>query len=52
MDDDPHVFATTLVENVRLPSTGSGDPAVEIALRRARLGPWLDTLPEVCTLAR
>ncbi|WP_148616332.1 ATP-binding cassette domain-containing protein [Nocardioides rubriscoriae] len=46
VDDDPHVFATTLVENVRLARPGADDDEVEAALRRARLGPWLDSLPE------
>ncbi len=46
VDDDPHVFATTLVENVRLARPESTDAEVEEALRQARLGPWLDSLPE------
>lgn len=46
VDDDPHVFASTLVENVRLARPTAVDEEVEHALRRARLGPWLDTLPE------
>ncbi len=46
VDDDPHVFATTLVENVRLARPEASDSDVEIAMRRARLGPWLDTLPD------
>ena len=46
VDDDPHVFATTLVENVRLARPEATDEEVELALRQAALGPWLDTLPE------
>ena len=46
VDDDPHVFASTLVENVRLARPSATDAEVEAALRRARLGPWLDTLPD------
>jgi ATP-binding cassette subfamily C protein CydCD len=46
VDDDPHVFASTLVENVRLARPEASDAEVEGALRRASLGPWLDTLPE------
>ena len=46
VDDDPHVFATTLVENVRLARPEAGDDEVEAALRHARLGTWLDGLPE------
>jgi ATP-binding cassette subfamily C protein CydCD len=45
VDDDPHVFATTLAENVRLARPGASDAEVEDALRRARLGGWLDSLP-------
>lgn len=46
VDDDPHVFATTLVENVRLARPEASNAEVDHALRHARLGPWLDTLPE------
>ena len=46
VDDDPHVFASTLVENVRLARPGASDADVEAALRSARLGDWLDQLPE------
>ncbi|MCD4535425.1 thiol reductant ABC exporter subunit CydD [Nocardioides sp. cx-169] len=46
VDDDPHLFATTLVENVRLARPSATDDEVEVALRRARLGPWLEALPE------
>ncbi|MDO9498219.1 MAG: ATP-binding cassette domain-containing protein, partial [Nocardioides sp.] len=46
VDDDPHVFASTLVENVRLARPAATDDDVEVALRRARLGPWLDSLPD------
>lgn len=45
VDDDPHVFSTTLAENVRLARPGATDAEVEDALRRARLGDWLDSLP-------
>jgi ATP-binding cassette subfamily C protein CydCD len=45
VDDHPHVFATTLVENVRFARPESTDQEVEAALRRARLGDWLDALP-------
>jgi ATP-binding cassette subfamily C protein CydCD len=46
VDDDPHVFATTLAENVRLARPSATDGEVETALRQARLGPWLDSLPD------
>jgi len=46
VDDDPHVFATTLVENVRFARPEASDDEVELALRNARLGAWLDNLPD------
>jgi ATP-binding cassette subfamily C protein CydCD len=46
VDDDPHVFGTTLVENIRLARPEACDDEVEQALRQARLGEWLDTLPD------
>ncbi|MGY0389357.1 thiol reductant ABC exporter subunit CydD [Nocardioides sp. WG-D5] len=45
VDDDPHVFASNLVENVRLARPEATDEEVEQALRRAHLGDWLDALP-------
>ncbi len=46
VDDDPHVFASTLAENVRLARPGADDVAVEQAVREAGLGGWLESLPE------
>jgi ATP-binding cassette subfamily C protein CydCD len=46
VDVDPHIFATTLVENVRLARPAASDSEVETALRQACLGDWLDSLPE------
>jgi ATP-binding cassette subfamily C protein CydCD len=46
VDDDPYVFASTLVENVRLARPDAADDEVETAIRAAHLGPWLDGLPE------
>jgi ATP-binding cassette subfamily C protein CydCD len=45
VDDDPHVFASTLAENVRLARPGASDADVDRALRRAHLGDWIDALP-------
>ena len=45
VDDDPHVFASTLAENVRLARPDADDDAVRTALERACLGPWVDALP-------
>ncbi|QSR26988.1 ABC transporter permease [Nocardioides aromaticivorans] len=46
VDDQPHVFATTLLENVRLARPEASATEVEEALRAACLGPWLDGLPD------
>lgn len=46
VDDDPHVFASTVAENVRLARPGASDAEVARALRHARLGPWLDGLDD------
>ncbi len=45
LDDDPYLFATDVVENVRLARPDATDDDVERALRAAHLGPWLDALP-------
>jgi ATP-binding cassette subfamily C protein CydCD len=44
--DDPHVFASTVLENVRLARPTATAADVEQALRSVHLGPWLDRLPE------
>lgn len=46
VDDHPHVFGTTLAENIRLARPTATDAEVEDAVRRARLGDWLDSLPD------
>lgn len=46
VDDDPHVFATTVAENVRLARPDADDDAVVAALDRAGLGPWVRSLPD------
>jgi ATP-binding cassette subfamily C protein CydCD len=46
VDDDPHVFASTVAENVRLARPGATDDEVRSALERARLGTWVDALPD------
>jgi ATP-binding cassette, subfamily C, bacterial CydCD len=45
VDDDPHVFGSTVAENVRLARPSAGDDDVANALARANLGPWLASLP-------
>ncbi len=44
VDDDPHVFATTVAENVRLARPGATDDEVAAALGDAGLDLWLDGL--------
>ena len=46
VDDDPHIFATTLAENVRLARPAASDEDVERAVRAAGLETWLDALPD------
>ena len=49
VDDEPHVFASTLRENLRLAlplvDTTTGDPALVSAIQRAGLAGWLEGLP-------
>jgi thiol reductant ABC exporter CydC subunit len=46
VDDEPHVFATSVGANLRLARPDAADDDVDRALRRAGLGPWLDDLPQ------
>jgi ATP-binding cassette subfamily C protein CydCD len=46
IDDDPHVFASTVVENVRLARPDATDGEVADALTAALLGPWVASLPD------
>ena len=46
VDDDPHVFSSTLAENVRLARPGASDDDVRTALGRAGLEVWVDDLPD------
>jgi ATP-binding cassette subfamily C protein CydCD len=46
VDDDPHVFASSVAENVRLARPDATDADVRAALDRACLGPWVDGLPD------
>ena len=42
----PHVFDTSVVENVRLAKPGASDDEVRAALDAVGLGPWLDATPQ------
>ena len=46
VDDDPYVFASTVLENVRLARPEADDDEVGQALSRAGLGSWIETLPQ------
>ncbi|MEP7161513.1 MAG: thiol reductant ABC exporter subunit CydC [Dermatophilaceae bacterium] len=46
VDDEPHIFASTLRENLRLSRPGCADEKIEEALRQAGLGTWFDGLSD------
>jgi ATP-binding cassette subfamily C protein CydC/ATP-binding cassette subfamily C protein CydCD len=46
VDDEPHVFATTVRENLRLARPDADDRDVTEAMLAAGLGSWLETLPD------
>ncbi|MFL6022649.1 MAG: thiol reductant ABC exporter subunit CydC [Marmoricola sp.] len=46
VDDDPHIFASTVAENVRFARPGATDVEVRTALGAAHLGTWVDALPQ------
>jgi thiol reductant ABC exporter CydC subunit len=46
VDDEPHVFATSLRENLRLARPDADDAQLEAALRAAGLGGWFAGLPD------
>lgn len=45
VDDDPHIFASNVAENVRLARPEASDDEVRAALDSAHLGAWIDALP-------
>jgi len=45
VDDDPHVFASNLAENIRLARPEATDAEISTALQAAHLGPWVRDLP-------
>lgn len=46
LDDEPHVFASTVRENLRLARPSATDDEVTAALERGGLGGWLRGLPK------
>jgi ATP-binding cassette subfamily C protein CydCD len=45
VDDDPHIFGSTLAENVRLARPDASDTQIQQALDQAHLGTWSRRLP-------
>jgi thiol reductant ABC exporter CydC subunit len=45
VEQDPHIFDSTIRENLRLARPAASDPDLRAALDRARLLDWVDTLP-------
>jgi ATP-binding cassette subfamily C protein CydC len=43
---DPHIFDTTVRDNLRLARPGASDEQLEAAAARARLLPWIESLPQ------
>jgi ABC-type multidrug transport system fused ATPase/permease subunit len=43
---DAHLFSTSIRENVRIGRPDARDDEIDAALRRARLGEWIATLPD------
>ena len=46
VEQRPHLFDTTLAENLRIGSRSASDAQLEDVLERVGLGPWLAGLPE------
>jgi ATP-binding cassette subfamily C protein CydCD len=46
VDDDPHIFASSLRENLRLAQPDASSEEIEVALRAAQLEAWTSALPE------
>ncbi|GAB78637.1 ATP-binding cassette, subfamily C, CydC [Austwickia chelonae] len=46
VDDEAHVFASNLRENIRFARPGCADGDIEQSLRLAGLGPWYEGLPD------
>jgi ATP-binding cassette subfamily C protein CydC len=42
---DSYLFSTSIRENLRIGRPGASDAELELALRRAGIGDWVDTLP-------
>lgn len=45
-EQEPHVFDTTILENVKLARPTATESEIRLAIDRAQLGAWIDLLPE------
>jgi len=45
-EQEPHVFDTSVLENVRLAKPDATDEEIRLALDRAQLSGWIDSLPD------
>lgn len=45
-EQDPHVFNSTILENVRLARPEATEDEIRLALSRAQLSGWVDSLPD------
>jgi len=45
-EQEPHVFDTSILENVKLARPDASEPEIREALQRAQLGEWIDSLPD------
>ncbi len=45
-EQEPHIFDTSILENVRLARPDAGDDEVRAALAAAQLSAWIETLPQ------
>jgi ABC-type multidrug transport system fused ATPase/permease subunit len=46
VEQSPHIFDTTLAENLRIGRRSAGDGELTAVMERVGLGPWLDGLPD------
>jgi ATP-binding cassette subfamily C protein CydCD len=45
-EQEPHIFDTSILENVRLARPDATESDIELAMGRAQLGGWIDSLPK------
>jgi ABC-type bacteriocin/lantibiotic exporter with double-glycine peptidase domain len=45
-EQEPHIFDTSVLENVRLARPDASESEIALALARAQLSPWIESLPK------